>query len=100
MRSKFFIKTLSLMLVLVVSTSAFTSCNRSYDEKEVLTAAEELLRKAVMLNEVYYGNGISTKDTGHRNGNYLEADAIHLSRLGFETVEDLKNLTRDVFTTD
>lgn len=86
------------VLTVISSLLTFTSCNRSYDEDEVVSAAEELLRKAEILNNVYYGRGIGYVSGGYENGYYKEADLIHLSRLGFETIDDLKNLTRGTFT--
>ena len=75
-----------------------TSCNRKYDEAEVLAAARELLPIAEKLNTVYYGEGIKYLSGGISEGAYSEADPTHLSYLGFSTLEELDDLTRSVFT--
>ena len=99
MRSKIK-RLLSLVLILITVFSLFfmTSCNRRYDEAEVISATEALLRRAEMLNEVYYGDGIQYLDIGHTEGYYHEADPIHLATLGFTTIEQLKSLTLETFT--
>ena len=93
-------KTLCSLLILVTlfSVITLTSCNRKYDEDEVIEAAGKLLKQAEVLNEVYYGKGISYVSSQYRDGNYYEADAIHLATLGFSTIEELKTLTRQTFT--
>lgn len=89
---------LLVALVLLLSSAlCLSSCNRSYDEAEVLSAAEELLEGAKMLNSVWYGNGIAHDDF-YRNGNYYSADPLHLEKLGFSTIEQLKELTLKVFS--
>ena len=86
------------VLLLVVLILPLTSCNRSYDEQEVLENAEALLKKAEILNKVYYGNGIEYTTSGFVDGYYYEANPLHLEKLGFTTVEELKNLTLETFT--
>lgn len=91
-----------ISVILILSTVVFglnlTSCNRKYDEEEVKTSLEALLRQAQVLNEVYYGNGIAYMSTGYIEGNYYEADPVHLAVLGFTTIEELKDLTYETFT--
>lgn len=88
------------LLLAIGSLLSLTACNnnRSYDEAEVLASAEELLEGAKMLNSVWYGNGISHIDNSYRNGNYYEADPMHLARLGFSSIPELKEKTLEVFT--
>ena len=90
----------SFLALLLVASLLFslTSCNRSYDEEEVLTAAEELLRRGEILNAVYYGKGINYLSTGYSNGAYYEADPHHLRTLGFDTIEELQRMTEETFT--
>ncbi len=85
-----------LLTALVILSLA--SCNRSYDEDEVIASAKALLKKAEVLNEIYYGSGIQYTTSGYIDGYYYEADPIHLNSLGFKTVEELKNKTLEVFT--
>lgn len=86
------------VLAIAVSTLSLASCDRRYDEGEVLSNATRLLKQAEVLNEVYYGRGIQYITTGYRDGNYYEADGIHLSLLGFSTIRELENMTRETFT--
>lgn len=93
-------KTLSILLLITTVFLIFplTSCNRKYDEDEVLENAERLLKQAEVLNEVYYGEGISYIQSSYQDGYYYEADPFHLATLGFTTIEELKTLTRETFT--
>jgi hypothetical protein len=95
------IKVISLILVIVILSSLFTltSCNRKYDEDEVIAAAKVLLKDAELLNEIYYGKGIRYYDTEIKNaGYYKRSDATHLSELGFDTIDELKALTERTFS--
>ena len=85
-----------LLAVLLITTTA--SCNRSYDEEEVISAAGELLRSAEILNYVYYGEGIKYYDTDESIGVYKEAQSSHLDELGFHSIEELKTLTEKTFS--
>ena len=87
-----------MLLTTLLLSFNMTACNRRYDEGEVISATESLLRRAKMLNEVYYGDGIQYLDIGHTEGYYHEADPIHLATLGFTTIEQLKSLTLETFT--
>ena len=90
---------LALSVILAISLLiSLPSCNRRYDEDEVIAAAEELLRGAEILNSVYYGKGIAYRTTGYSNGAYYEADPMHLKTLGFETIAELQVLTEKTFT--
>ena len=87
-----------LIVVLIFSVFTLTSCNRRYDEEEVLSVATKLLRNAEMLNEVYYGKGIRYVTSGYIDGSYYEADMMHLASLGFTTVKELRDITLETFT--
>ena len=84
MMSKRALTALILILSLLLSLFAMTSCDRSYERDEVIRAAEELLPTARMLYSVYYGNGIGYISSGYSDGDYREADFMHLRELGFE----------------
>ena len=94
-------KLVSLILVILIlgSLLSFTSCNRRYDEEEVVAAAKVLLKEAELLNEVYYGKGIRYYEAEIENaGYYKRADATHLSELGFDTIDELRALTEKTFS--
>lgn len=91
------VKVLSLILILSIVLS-FSSCNRSYDESEVLSAAKTLMKQAEILNVVYYGKGIEYLDGEENNGYYRRANDAHLAELGFSTIDGLKAMTDSTFT--
>lgn len=88
-----------LTLVLVFSSFSCGKRNRDYDEYEVKTAAENLIRKSKTLNDIYWGAGIGYyEDDNYANGYYYPADPTALFNLGFETVDELKERTAKVFS--
>ena len=94
-------KIVSLLLIIVtlVSLLTLTSCNRSYDEEEVVAAAKQLLKEAELLNEIYYGAGIKYYDSDEwKIGYYKRADASHLAEIGFSTIDELRALTEKTFS--
>ncbi len=89
---------LFLIAVMMLSTFALSSCNRRYDEAEVVAATEILLKDAEMLNIVYYGSGIEYYDSDEEKGYYRKANDNHLESLGFSTIDELKALTEKTFS--
>ncbi len=93
-----------LVSALLILTAVFClySCkekNREYDETELKEASCDLIEKSKLLNQVYWGTGIEyIKDESTSNGSYYEANYLHLEKLGFSTIEELKELTRGVFS--
>lgn len=98
---KFLITFLTIILVISAVFSLF-SCGerpRDYDEAEVLSNARVLIEKSILLNEIYYGRGIAyTKDNNLAEGYYYPADIIAMNNIGIETLDDLLQLTKDVFS--
>ncbi len=89
---------LILALITLFSTLTLTSCNRKYNEDEVLEAAKKLLKTAEMLNIVYYGSGIEFFDSEEGIGYYRKANPQHLETLGFSTISELKEITSRTFS--
>ena len=94
-----------ITIVVIICLFSCFSCsdrkikNREYNEEEVITAAEKLIKKSEKVNEIYYGHGISYyADESTANGIYYQADFLSLERLGVDTVDDIEALTYDCFT--
>lgn len=93
-------KIINLIFVfsLILSLSlALTSCDREYDEEEVKAAAIPLIEKSLVLNKIYWGEGIPYISSVS-SVVYCEADFIALSELGFYTLDELKQKTQEVFS--
>lgn len=88
-----------MLIALLCSLISCGEKNREYDENEVKIAAEALIRKSADLNRIFWGEGIGyIDDASFSVGYYYPADIFSLSYYGIETVEDLKEKTRKVFS--
>ena len=89
------------IIVVIFTVFSFIGCSsgREYDEQEVKAAATELIKKAEFINELYYGEGLPYIDNEqYAVGYYYMADAEYAKAHGIQTVEDIKLLTRSVFS--
>ena len=95
------IKALLLTIVLIFTVICGVSCSkdREYDEQEVMNAAKNLIKKSETLNDIYYGEGIAYEmNESEANGAYYKADSVSLKKLGIETVDDIKVMTKETFS--
>ena len=93
-------KIILLLLSLTLILGALTSCgDRRYDEAEVKAAAKKLIEESVMLNDIYWGDGLPyIEDKNTSDGVYYMAlDSYHYG-LGFKTVSELQSLTAKTFS--
>ena len=91
----------TLILALTLVCVTLTSCKKGeieYDEGEVLTEAEKLLKSAEVVNSIFYGNGIAYVHGLNPNGVYCEADYNHLYSLGLRSLTDMKKLCLDTYS--
>lgn len=92
-------KILSLIISLVLTVTVFTSCDRKYDENEVKAAAEKLIEDSILLNEIFWGDGlVHYDDKNYSDGDYYAAIEAYHYRLGFTTVAELRALTEKTFS--
>ena len=100
-------KILSLLLCLCLVTLIFTSCKDpapQYDEIEVVSAAEALIKKSLILNEIYWGEGIRYEIPENEEDikGYLPADKEYLAELeknyGIKDIETLEAKTKEVYS--
>lgn len=94
---------LSLCLI-VCSLFSLTSCDRNYDEAEVISAASTLIERCVKLkiNDIFFGEGIhyDPLESDIFYGNYKEADLSHLEELGFSELSELEYISTTVYTAE
>ena len=97
MKNKLFLLTLVVIFSLFLCISCST--DREYNEEDVLSSAENLIKKSEVVNEIYYGHGIEYyKDESTANGAYYQADFLSLRRFGVENINDIKKMTTECFT--
>lgn len=65
----------------------------------MIAAAKELLPRSMLVNELFYGNGIPVSEAqdAREQGRYREADATYLAERGISSIEDMKTLALDVY---
>ena len=96
-RSRFIIRLTALLLVLLLPAISLVSC-RLDDEEAFVSTARDMIVRSAALNEIYFGSGIPyVKDAGGI-GNYYRADEDYLAEAGFETIDQLRALTAEVFS--
>lgn len=87
------------LLTLLLSLVSCGEKNREYDESEVKAAAEYLIKRSADLNCIFWGEGIGyINDDSFSVGYYYPASVASLASFGIETIEDLKEKTREVFS--
>ena len=93
---------ISFILLYSILTLSLISCgDREYNEQEVISAAKILISDSELLNEVYWGKGIPyTEDKNTSDGVYYEALYAYHSKMGFNTVSELRELTAKTFSDD
>lgn len=94
-----------LALLCIITPIFMISCdeneNRDYNEAELFAAAEKLIEESKPLNDVFYGKGVEYDNLSAASyGNYKQALIFDLEGYGFHSLEELKTLTKKVFTKD
>ena len=92
---------LSLTVVLLFSMLAVFSGCAAAPTENLLEEAKTLIARSAVFNEIYYGEGIPyLLLEGPAIGNYYYADPNYLEKNGFQTIEELKKVTAEVFSAD
>ncbi len=95
-------KKLISVFLLAVSLLLLSSCTADYeyDEAEVKTAAKDLIQRAEVYNDIFWGKGIPYSESNYSNGIYFAADDIYLKEMGFLKIEDIYLKAASVFSAD
>ena len=95
-------KKLIALLLIITSLFFIVSCgdeNRKYNEEEVIEAAERLIPKSKKLNDIFWGYGIRyIEDDNYKNGVYYPADQLHLTELGYDSVDEIISAMTKVYS--
>lgn len=87
--------TITVLLILTLAASMiFTSCGELPTEEDVISAAKSLIPESVVLNGIYFGEGLPHEETAGASIMYatVSADAP------YRTEDELRAATLDVFT--
>ena len=92
-----------ISFILIISSLLLISCgapkNRSYDEAEVISKSKILIMQSALLNEIFWGEGIPyDPDDNYKNGQYYPADLGFLIGFGADTIDEIMEMTRAVFS--
>ena len=94
-------KIISVILILV-SLLLLASCSKkaNYDEAEVKEAAVDLIKRAEVYNDIFWGNGIPYEEGGYSKGIYYAADVTYLHKMGFLKLDDIYIKAANVYSAD
>ena len=62
------VKIIAVILIIAALPLSLASCDRRYDEAEVMEAATLLITASAELNEIYYGKGIAFLENSSQIG--------------------------------
>ncbi len=87
-----------LFLLLFLCLPMIGCTKEEVDEKELFSSVEALIEESRVLNDIYFGEGIPTKENGTAIGVYREADMISLQAMGFTSIAQIRAKTQEVFS--
>ena len=98
---QFFAIFLVLRCILTQTVSCGEVPDRTEEEAQVLRAAQDMLTRAVLVDTVFYGEGIppSEEEGAFREEPYVEADPAYLAEHGLTDTASLRALVRSVYST-
>ena len=103
---RFLKKLIPLVLAVCAILGALTSCDRDYNEEEVLSAAEDLIKKSQVLEDIIFGKGFdyyieSTEAYQKANEADVKKYSDKLSEYGlsFSTYDELVSIIPKVYDT-
>ena len=97
-------KSLVIFVLLSAVFTSFVSCDRDYDENEVVSVAEALIKKSAILEDILFGEGFSPDSTDTSSSTFKRADERSIKKyeglLGKEIkkLDDLRALIANVYT--
>ncbi len=97
MKKRKIVRFACLLLTLACIFSLF-SCGADLSDEDAKDRAAELLQKSVLINRIYFGSGIPADPTVIGDAAYKKADPAFLEAHGFQSVEQLKKKTLEVYT--
>lgn len=86
------------IVLLVMGAGSLTSCQKQEEDATLIARAEELIKKSLVINKLLYIEGIPTKEGATPINGYLPADMAELFLLGFESLEDIKDYMREIYS--
>lgn len=92
-------KLLSLFLALLLCLLSLCSCNAPDEsDEELLEIFSALIEESKEVNRLIFGEGILPDENGVKIGAYTEASAESLASFGVNSVEDIKEKAKRVYS--
>ncbi len=79
---------------------SLAGCTQKPEDSFLIARAEELLPKTVCINRLFYEEGIPVEEGATPENGYLPADMLAFRSRGFETLQDVHQYVREVWTAD
>lgn len=96
-----------LFIIILLFSTVFTSlisCDRDYDEAEVIAAAKNLIRKSAIIEDILFGEGFSPDPLDTNSSVYKEVDTrsieLYEEKLGekIDNFDGLRTLITKIYT--
>ncbi len=94
-------KRLLSIALAIISLFSLISCSQTTEsDAEIAGITEALIKKSIVLNDIYWGKGIDIIEGGEAlsDGKYVIADVSGLSEYGISNIDTLKEYTRSVYS--
>ena len=94
------IKFTAALIAAVMLVVSMVSCSRiKVDDDEIISEAARLIEKSLILNDIYWGAGLTAKSGGKKlSEDYTEADVSGVADYGITDMESLREYTRGVYS--
>ncbi len=101
MKKRLFVTFLS-SIFLLLSLLPLSSCaDTTLDQEAFIPAAKQLLRRAETVNTIWFTEqGIPEKEGGYEYGKYKEIDKYALQKMGFQSLDEVKAETAEIFDSE
>ncbi len=98
------LRLLALALLLSLTAALLSACGKKEvkiiaDEAEIKAAAEELIGRSVLWNEIFYIEGMRPLEGGRITpSSYVEIDPAYLEEIGFGSIQEIRDYGAEIFS--
>ena len=100
------IRLISLLLLTAFAVTLLSACGKKeqriiLDEAEIKAAAQTLIQRSVLWNEIFYIEGMRPLEGGRSpSSRYREIDPAYLDEIGFASIGEIRAYGAEIFSPD